>query len=100
MRDTIKIIANTDMSIHDRGNNLIKDMSKLTENILDYRFACENYKGGTNSTVTDDMVNKIKNSLALLISDINIYTEQLHITNKVRDKADKRLNRIANRIQD
>ena len=35
MRDKTKIIANTDISIHDRGNNLIKDMSKLTENILD-----------------------------------------------------------------
>lgn len=99
MRDITKIIANTDISIHDRGNNLIKDMSKLTENILDYRFACEKYKGGINSTVTDDIANKIKNSLALLISDIDIYTEQLHITDKVREKADKRLHKIVNRIQ-
>ena len=41
----------------------------------------------------EDKKNSVKNSLTLVMSDLDIYTEQLGLTDKVRDKMEARINK-------
>ena len=92
----IKVMADGDKSQFERGDILIKEMNRLSSDILDYRYAAEHYKG--NGTVLEDKKNHIKNSLVLVITDLDVYMEQMEITETVHDKANKRLNKLVEKI--
>lgn len=94
--DGVKTIANSNRSITERGNVTIKEICQLIEQIVDYNYATEHYKG--DGTVIEDKKNSVKNSLTLVMSDLDIYTEQLGLTDKVRDKMEARINKIVNRL--
>lgn len=90
------IVQNNDKTEFERGDNLIKDMNRLSTDILNYRYTVEHYKGNS-GTVLKDEVNKIKNSMAILWSDFMIYAEILDITDKIEEKAHNRIDKIARR---
>ena len=93
--ESIKKLASTSRSDLERVDVLIKEMCRLTNDLLDYKFAAENYKG--KGTVLDDLLNATASSAALLIGDLDIYMEQMDITNKVKEKKEKRIDKLANK---
>ena len=90
------IIQNNDKTELERGDILIKDMSRLIVDLVNYRYAVENYKGDQEGVLQDHLA-KVKNSVALLMGDLDIYNEQVGITAKVEDKKTDRMNRIVKR---
>ena len=92
----VNVVANSNRTQFERGDILIKEMCKLSSDLLDYRYASEHYKGDGN--VIDDRINAIKNSLALVVADIDIYMEQMEITEEIKNKTYKRLSRLVNKI--
>ena len=90
------IVQNNDRTELERGDVLIKDMSRLIVDLVNYRYAVENYKGNQEGVLQDNL-SKVKNSVALLMGDLDIYNEQVGITAKVEDKKTDRMNRIVKR---
>ena len=95
--NAVNIIADSGKNVSDKGQIIIKEMNRLSSNIIDYDYADKHYNGS--GTVKTDKANTIKNSLAILLSDIEVYMHMLSITDSVKDKADKRLIRIAEKLQ-
>jgi len=95
--EEIKVIADSNKSLMDRGDLIIKHMCRLTEDILNYRYACEKYKGNSDSIIYDKM-GTIKNSLSVLISELEIYMEKANITDDVKNKAAKRIHKVAEKL--
>lgn len=96
-KNMIKAVANSNRTQFERADILIREMCKLISDLLDYRYTSEHYKGDGN--VVDDRINAIKNSLALIVTDIDIYMEQMNITKEVRDKAAKRMDKLVNKLE-
>ncbi len=96
-KNMIKAVADSDRTQFERADILIREMCKLTSDLLDYRYASEHYKGDGN--VVDDRINTIKNSLSLVVTDIDIYMEQMNITKEVKDKAAKRMDKLVNKLE-
>ncbi len=92
----IEICANSDKTIEDRGELIIRNISRTTIDILDYKYALNNYKG--DGTVLADKRNVVKNSIALLESEIEIYKKMLGITDDVYIAKCKRTIKVAERI--
>ena len=92
----VKLMADSNRTQFERADILIKEMSKLTMDLLDYRYTAEHYKG--EGTAVNDRKNQIKNSLVLVMTDIDIYMEQMGMTEEVKDKANKRLGKLVNKI--
>ena len=90
------IVQNNDKTELERGDILIKDMSLVIVDLVNYRYAAENYKGDQERVLQDNL-SKVKNSVALLMGDLDIYNEQVGITAKVEDKKTDRMNRIVKR---
>jgi len=99
MKDAIRIIATSDRNEEERAEIMIKDMCRLTSDLLDYKYAFDHYEGSEGSTVLRDKVNTIKNSMVLLMSDMKIYAEQMDITDDVETLIDKRINKIAEKVR-
>lgn len=97
--DALRTISTSGKTETERADILIKEMCRLTSDLLDYRYVVENCKTDGNSTAIADYVGKIKNSMALVVSDMDILMDQFDITDKVRQKAVDRVNRIADRIE-
>lgn len=95
--DMIKIIAKTDKTVVDRGDIVVKDMSRLINDIMNYRYAVEHYKGDTEDVLTDKLMS-VKNSMAILESDMDIYKETAEISSKVESKKIGRINKIMDKI--
>lgn len=95
----LRTISTSGRTEIERADNLIKEMCRLTSDLLDYRYVVENCKTDGNSTAIADSVMKIKNSMALVVSDMDILMDQFGITDKVRQKAVDRVNRIADKIR-
>lgn len=95
--EELRVIAKSDKSILERGDMVIKDMCRLTEDILNYRYTCEKYKGD-NVGVIEDKMNSIKNAMGVLISDLEIYMEVAKIKDDVNNKATKRVHKVAEKL--
>lgn len=74
----------------ERGDVLVREMCQLIDNIMGYRYVAENGKG----TELEDNKNKVKKSIILVKSDLDVYIEQLDISEDVYDGAKKRLKRL------
>lgn len=96
--DIIKKIADSDKTVFDRGDLCIREMCRLINDIVDYRYAAEHYNGDSMDSVLRDKTNSIKNSLGVLESEFDIYKEMLGITTLVNQKKVSRINKIADRI--
>ena len=95
--EELNVIAKSDKNIFERGDMIIKDMCRLTQDILNYRYTCEKYKGD-NASVVEDKMNSIKNTMGILISDLDIYMEVAKIKDSVDDKATKRIHKVADKL--
>jgi hypothetical protein len=95
--EMVKKVANSDRTTMERGDMVIRDTTKVIDAIMDYRYAVERYKGDT-ETVIYDKVMSIKNAVAILESDLDIYKDVLGITGKVADKKKGRITKIINKI--
>lgn len=95
-KENVTKIANSKKTSFERGDTIIKEMSRLTSDILDFRYAAEHYEG--NGNVLEDTKNNVINSLAILISDLDVYTEQLGIEDKIKYKIYKRIEKIAKKV--
>ena len=98
MEDKLRTIAASDKSEIERADMLIKEMCKVTNDLLDYRYTVEHYTGNPTSTVLRDRVNAIKNSMTVLISDMEIYAEQMDFREDMERQMEKRINKIADRL--
>ena len=94
--EMVKIVANGQRTAFERGDVIIREMCGLIDSILDYRYAGEHYNG--DGTALEDKKNLIKKNLVLVTTDLDIYMEQLGITEEVKNKATKRLEKIAKRV--
>lgn len=94
----LQIVADSDKTILDRGDIIIKDACRLTNDILDYRYAAERYKGDRDRILAEKIAT-IKNSMALLESELRIYEEMAGIAGDVEKRATKRIIKIAEKIQ-
>jgi len=91
--EAIKKLVDDDRTEVERGDIMIREMCRLTNDLLDYRYAVENYKG--KGSALNDQVNTIANSIALLMSDLDIYAEYMGITDKVAQKKENRVIKLA-----
>ena len=92
--EAIKIMTSGDRDELDRGDILIREMCRLTNDLLDYRYTVQNYKGDQNG-IYSDKVGSIKNTLAILLGDVDMYMEYMDITDKVNKKKESRVIKLA-----
>ena len=97
-RDAVRTMTDTKRDELDRGDILIREMCRLTNDLLDYRYTISHYEG-TQEGVYSDKVGTIKNSLAILLGDIDMYTEYMGITDKVNKKKEERVIKLAQKTR-
>ena len=95
-KEAVSKMANGNRDELDRGDVIIREMCRLTNDLLDYRYTISHYEG-TQEGVYSDKVGTIKNSLAVLLGDIDMYTEYMGITEKVQQKKEERVIKLANK---
>jgi len=95
--DMIKVLARTDKTIYDRTDSVIKDMGKVMGDIVDYRYSIDHYEGNAASVLNDNVMS-IKNSVALLETELDILKEMLGIRGKVEEKKKNRLEKIIKKV--
>lgn len=96
--EMVKKVANTkDKSISDRCDMVIQSMTKVIYDIIEYRWAVEHYEGNSQSVLTDK-ANTIKNSSFIMESSLDLLNEALGIRDQVKEKKEKRLERLVNRL--
>lgn len=95
--DMIKALARTEKTVFDRTDSVIKDMGKVMGDIVNYRYAIDHYEGNAASVLNDNVMS-IKNSVALLETELEILEEMLGIRDQVKEKKEKRLERLVNRL--
>lgn len=82
----------------ERSQVLIKGMCRVIEDIINYNRTKKHYQSDNlNNTVVTDNKNKIKNSLAILQGDLDVYAEMLSIRKDVISKTHKRIKKIADK---
>lgn len=96
--EMIEVIAAGDMGEFDRGDILIREMCKLMETMLNYKYIKSHYDD--KGTTMEDKINEIKNAMSVVTSDMDVYAEQLSIRNAVHQKAYKRVDKIYNKIRE
>lgn len=94
--EMITTIANGDMGKFERGELIIREMCKMTECILNYKYAAVHYKGS--GTIVEDKLSEVKNAMAVLVSDMDVYAVQMGIKDKVDEKAAKRIEKISQKL--
>lgn len=94
-KEMVKVIAE-DGNEATKGNIVVREMCHLIDSILDYNYAVDNYVG--DGTVIEDKRNQIKNKMTLVVTDLDIYMEQLGLTEEVEKKTIKRLEKLTKRV--
>lgn len=93
--EMIKVLANDGMSELDREDILIREMAKLVEDLLHYRYVTTH---DTKGTVVEDSKNLIKKSATLVETDLNVLIEQMGLTDDVRKRSRKRLDKLVDKV--
>lgn len=95
-KSDIKTLARMNHTVFEKGDAIIKYSNRVAEDILNYRNSFENYRGSSTGII-DDNINKIKNSISLLESELDIYKEMLGIADNVSDSKIKRIGKLFKR---
>lgn len=99
MSNELKLILNNGhYTAEERGQLLIRSMTRVIEAIINYNYAKNHYAGDDSSAVIKDKLASVKNGLALLSSDMILYEEHFGIRELVDTKAQNRLCKMAERI--
>ena len=94
----VKALAhNGDKNEFDRADMVIKEMSRVISNLLDYRHTVSYYEGNQEGVIKDKM-NTVVNSLSVLLGDIDMYMESVEITDKVKKKKESRIYKLADKL--
>lgn len=86
------LISNKDED--ERIDLIIKAMAKLTNDLLDYRYMVNNYKGDSQELFSNKM-DTIKNAIAVLEGELDIYKAMNDITEKTRKRKEQRIIKLA-----
>jgi len=97
--EMVKKLAETDMTEIERGENLIRSMCGVIDAILNYKYVLDHYKGDSDGVI-QDQINSIKNAMAIMVGDADVYMMLLGITDKVRTKADSRIGKILRKMRE
>lgn len=92
--EMIKKVASTNKTATERGEIIIKEMARVINDILDYKYVSDHHKGNK----LNDKAMEIKNSVAVLESDMDVFKEVLGIADKVDQKKEERMKKIVNRL--
>ena len=84
----------SDKDEDERIDLIIKAMSKLTNDLLDYRYMVNNYKGDSQELFANKM-DTIKNAIAVLEGELDIYKTMNGITEKTRKRKEQRVSKLA-----
>lgn len=101
MRDyseMIQVIANSDRTVEERGELVVRDMCRTINAILDYKYTLQHF--ADRGTALEDKRNVVKNNLALLENDLDIYKQMLGIGKEVFTAKVKRAEKVAGKIED
>lgn len=93
--EMIKVIASTDVSTAERGEELIKSACKMIEAILEHKYAVDH---NFSSDIINDKMNTLKNKMATMVSDVDVFMHSCRITESVLYKAKKRIKGIVARL--
>lgn len=96
-QDNIKMLANEDVTEVQRAEQVVRDMAKVIDVIMGYKYTVDHYKGEAVGILQDE-VNKIKNVLAVLKCDLDIMMEQFCIMEAVIEQAEKRIEKVVNKV--
>ena len=97
-KEAIKVLAN-DMTTTEREfeGRLIKGMAEVISNIIDYQYADIHYNGENRVADLLERSKQIKNSIGIMLGDLQVYMERMGITNMAWGKATSRLVNMAER---
>ena len=84
------VLKNNDM--------LVRSASKMIEDIISYRLACESGKS-LDDKVVADCASKLKNSIAVVVGDLEITMNLMDIKDKVDKKVISRLTKVYDRVK-
>lgn len=93
-------VLNGAFTINDRGQLVVRSMCKTIDAIINYNYADVHYVGDDTSSVMKDKLASIKNNLAVLLSDLELYMNALNIADDTRVKAYKRIVKMAERVKE
>ena len=97
--DALQLLVNSDRTELERADNLIKSMSRLAVDLLDYRFAVEHYDGNPNNTLVQDTLSKIINNLSSVKGDMDIFMVKMNVADDVERMAENRVVKIAIKVR-
>lgn len=94
----VKALAhNGDKNEFDRADMVIKEMSRVISNLLDYKHTVDYYKGNQDGVI-EDKKNTVINSLSVLLGDVDMYMESVGIADKVMKKKENRIHKLADKL--
>ena len=96
-KENIELVAKSGKTEFERADMLMRSMSKLSIAMLDYKYAYDNYEGNREEILKDRTM-AIKNAMAVVLSDAEIYMYLLGITELTKQKASGRIDKVANAI--
>lgn len=96
--DDVMVIANNRIII-DQCDVITKEMCQMIIGMTNYKYALQhgNFDIGT---VREDEINKLKNNISIVGSDIDIFMNMLNVTNDVIYKKKKRIEKMARKIKE
>ena len=87
------ILKDDSKTILDRGDILIKDCCRLINDLMDYRYAAEHYKGDMDAILKEKQ-STIKNTLGIFMSNSWLYMENIKIYKAVNNKGKQRMTKL------
>lgn len=96
--DDVMVIANN-RTIIDQCDVITKEMCQMIIVMTNYKYAFQhgNFDIGT---VREDEINKLKNNISIVGSDIDIFMDMLNVTSDVLYKKKKRIEKMARKIKE
>ena len=94
MNSEYKVIVNKlsqDTDLMTQTDVIIREMCQAIDRMLKYRYSNHNYNKGNRDEVLKDKANEIKNSMSILLGDIDIYLSCLNVTDQTEEKKEQRL---------
>ena len=88
--EMIKVIAK-DTDLMTQTDVVIREMCQAVDRMLKYRYSNHNYNKGNRDEVLKDKANEIKNSMSILLGDIDVYLSCLNVTDQTKEKKEQRL---------